>query len=55
FRWVECQVNTLRKCHRPYDVKKALISLPQTLDETYRRILLAVEEENRVYLARLLT
>ncbi|KIJ55984.1 hypothetical protein M422DRAFT_239162 [Sphaerobolus stellatus SS14] len=55
FRWVECQVNTLRKCRRPYDVKKALVSLPQTLDETYRRILLAVEEENRVYLARLLT
>ncbi|KIJ47090.1 hypothetical protein M422DRAFT_164569, partial [Sphaerobolus stellatus SS14] len=55
FRWIECQVDVLKKCRRPYDVKKALGSLPQTLDETYKRILLAVEEEDRIYVARLLT
>ncbi|KIJ43593.1 hypothetical protein M422DRAFT_113808, partial [Sphaerobolus stellatus SS14] len=53
FRWVECQVESLKKCRRPYDVKKALGSLPKTLDETYERILLTVEEEDRVYVARL--
>ncbi|KIJ42493.1 hypothetical protein M422DRAFT_171018 [Sphaerobolus stellatus SS14] len=55
FHWVECQVDVLKKCRRPYDVKKALGSLPQTLDETYKRILLAVEEEDRIYVVRLLT
>ncbi|KIJ43618.1 hypothetical protein M422DRAFT_253204 [Sphaerobolus stellatus SS14] len=55
FRWVECQLESLKKCRRPHDVKKALGSLPKTLDETYERILLAVEEEDRVYVARLFT
>ncbi|KIJ22455.1 hypothetical protein M422DRAFT_277104 [Sphaerobolus stellatus SS14] len=55
FLWVECQVDVLKKCRRLYDVKKALVSLLQTLDETYKRILLSVEEEDRIYVARLLT
>ncbi|KIJ54825.1 hypothetical protein M422DRAFT_240909 [Sphaerobolus stellatus SS14] len=54
FRWVECQVESLRMCRRPYDVKEALRTLPKTLDETYRRILLAVQEKDRLYTARLL-
>ncbi|KIJ23524.1 hypothetical protein M422DRAFT_195819 [Sphaerobolus stellatus SS14] len=53
FRWVECQMEVLKKSRRPYDVKQALSSLPKTLDETYKRILLAIPEEDRVYAARL--
>ncbi|KIJ33792.1 hypothetical protein M422DRAFT_264255 [Sphaerobolus stellatus SS14] len=54
FRWVECQIESLKKCLRPYDARIALSSLPATLDETYRRILLAVPEEYRIYIARIL-
>ncbi|KIJ43576.1 hypothetical protein M422DRAFT_109877, partial [Sphaerobolus stellatus SS14] len=54
FRWVECQVESLKRCRRPYDVKKTLESLPKTLDETYKRILLNVEEGDRIYAARML-
>ncbi|MCJ1387554.1 hypothetical protein MMC18_000397 [Xylographa bjoerkii] len=38
FRWVECQLDALRKCLKPQAVKKALRSLPKTLDETYGSI-----------------
>ncbi|KIJ39782.1 hypothetical protein M422DRAFT_257378 [Sphaerobolus stellatus SS14] len=54
FRWVDCQIESLKKCRRAYDIKQTLGSLPKTLDETYKRILLAVEEDDRVYVARLL-
>ncbi|KIJ38233.1 hypothetical protein M422DRAFT_259141 [Sphaerobolus stellatus SS14] len=54
FRWVECQIESLKNCRRAYDVKKMLGSLPKTLDDTYKRILLAVKEDDRVYVARLL-
>lgn len=47
FRWVICQLDSLKKCLTPSDVRKALKSLPKTLDETYARILLSIDEEHQ--------
>ena len=45
FRWVSCQLDSLRKCLRPGTVKRTLSTLPNTLDETYERILLSIDEQ----------
>jgi hypothetical protein len=45
FRWVSCQLDSLRKCLRPGTVRKTLSTLPSTLDETYERILLNIDEQ----------
>ncbi|KAF8466779.1 hypothetical protein DFH94DRAFT_780093, partial [Russula ochroleuca] len=37
FRWVFCQLETLRHCLPP-SVRGILAELPETLDETYERI-----------------
>ncbi|KAF8518577.1 hypothetical protein JB92DRAFT_2712247, partial [Gautieria morchelliformis] len=47
FRWVVCQLDALRKCRSPHELKKALTNLPKTLYETYDRILLDIDEGNR--------
>jgi ankyrin repeat protein len=47
FRWAVCQLDVLRKCISPTELRKALKSLPKTLYETYDRILLAIQEEHR--------
>ena len=47
FRWIECQLDTLRNCRRQKDVKKSLKELPQTLDKTYDRILENIPYEDR--------
>ena len=44
FRWASCQLDSLRKCLRPAAVRKTLSTLPSTLDETYERILLNIDE-----------
>lgn len=54
FREVDCQFEALRKCHTPKDIRKALKSLPKTLDETYKRILLSIDEEHRFITRRAL-
>ncbi|KAF8519162.1 hypothetical protein JB92DRAFT_2808791 [Gautieria morchelliformis] len=54
FRWVVCQLDALRKCRSPYELRKALTNLPKTLYETYDRILLDIEESNRDYALKLL-
>ena len=38
FRWVECQLETLRRCRDIEDVESALNGLPKDLDATYERI-----------------
>ena len=50
FRWAVCQIDSLQrlKCERE-TVQKALKNLPKTLNETYDRILLAVPEEERLF------
>ncbi|KAF8484411.1 hypothetical protein JB92DRAFT_1567326 [Gautieria morchelliformis] len=54
FRWVVCQLDALRKCRSPHELKKALTDLPKTLYETYDRILLDIDEGNRDYARKLL-
>jgi hypothetical protein len=45
FRWVECQLDALQKCLSRPMLRKALASLPKTLDDTYVRILCNIDEE----------
>ncbi|KAH6666209.1 hypothetical protein B0J14DRAFT_199342 [Halenospora varia] len=45
FRWVVCQLEVLQKCLKVDALRKALKSLPKTLDETYARILNNIDEE----------
>src|SRR5277367_6731115 len=45
FRWVECQLESLRKCLTPTAIRKTLSQLPETLDETYNRILKSIPGE----------
>ncbi|KAF8489415.1 hypothetical protein JB92DRAFT_2836085 [Gautieria morchelliformis] len=47
FRWAVCQLDALRNCFSPTELRKALKSLPRTLYETYDRILSAIHEEHR--------
>src|SRR5579862_1733347 len=39
FRWVECQLTALRGCRDREDVDETLDGLPESLDDTYHRIL----------------
>ena len=50
FRWAVCQIDCLQrlKCERKI-IQKALRNLPKTLNETYDMILLAVPEEERLF------
>ncbi|KAI9862173.1 MAG: hypothetical protein M1824_001554 [Vezdaea acicularis] len=43
FRWVGCQLGTLRRKKRERDVEKALNQLPRDLYETYSRMLSRIE------------
>jgi hypothetical protein len=52
FRWVFCQLETLRWT-LPVDIRNTLDNMPKTLDETYERALLAINEEMRQYAQRL--
>src|SRR5712672_3547705 len=52
FRWVVCQLEMLRRCF-PVDLREALRELPETLDETYERILSSIDKEKREYAHRL--
>lgn len=47
FRWAKCQLDVLRSCSTAIDVTKALNALPPTLDETYERILLDIDQDER--------
>ena len=44
FRWVVCQLKTLRKCGMVAHVRSTLQALPKTLDGTYIRILQCIDE-----------
>ena len=52
FRWVYCQLDTLRRC-MPSSLRKALNELPITLDDTYERALEGIPQEKRQYAHRL--
>ena len=53
FRWVVCQLETLRGCI-PASLRGILHELPETLDATYEHILLAMGRRNREYAHHLL-
>ncbi len=53
FRWVFCQLEVLRHCFPP-SVRQILEELPESLDETYERILKGINKANRQYAYRLL-
>ena len=53
FRWVFCQLEALRYCFPP-SVRHILEELPETLDETYERILRDINRANRGHAHRLL-
>ena len=42
FRWVQCSIDALDRCVTRKEVHNVLHSLPEGLDETYERILLAI-------------
>ncbi|KAK0721765.1 hypothetical protein B0T26DRAFT_192499 [Lasiosphaeria miniovina] len=47
FRWAHCQLLILRKLNQQRAVKRALSELPETLDETYERILCSIPDESK--------
>ena len=47
-----CQLDSLRRCLSPR-IRQALEELPETLDETYERTLLDIDDENWAYARRL--
>ena len=53
FRWVFCQLEILRDCLPP-SVRRTLDELPESLDETYERILKEIKKPNRDHARRLL-
>jgi hypothetical protein len=53
FRWVFCQLETLRQC-LPQSVKHTLNELPESLDETYERLMVDIKRANQVHAYRML-
>lgn len=46
FRWAACQIDILGRLHNVSDIRKALHELPETLDETYERILMRIPRKS---------
>ena len=53
FRWIFCQLEVLRDC-LPASVRRTLKELPESLDETYGRILKEIKKPNRALARRVL-
>ncbi len=53
FRWVFCQLDTLQHCFPP-NIRQFLNELPETLDETYERILKGINRAQKAHAHRLL-
>ncbi|KAH9060227.1 hypothetical protein EDB87DRAFT_620626 [Lactarius vividus] len=53
FRWVFCQLEALRHCFPP-NIRRLLNELPETLDETYERILKGINKTQKDDARRLL-
>jgi len=53
FRWVFCQLEALRHCLPP-SVRRTLNELPESLDETYERVLREIKKPNRDHALRVL-
>ena len=48
------QLDTLGKCRNRLMLRKSLATLPPTLDQTYDRILCAIDENDSEYAVRIL-
>src|SRR5882762_5967800 len=53
FRWTFCQLEVLRDCLSS-NVRRFLEELPESLDETYERVLREIKKPNRDHAQRLL-
>lgn len=54
FRWAACQLDALGRCLNRSMLRKSLKELPRTLDETYERILCAIDDDYHEYALRIL-
>ncbi|KAH6644841.1 ankyrin repeat-containing domain protein [Boeremia exigua] len=54
FRWAACQLDTVANCRNRAALRKSLATLPETLDETYDRILCAISRRDCDYAKRIL-
>ncbi|KAK2839316.1 hypothetical protein FQN49_006260 [Arthroderma sp. PD_2] len=54
FRWVDCQLNELKRCKTKALLMETLDSLPKTLNGTYERILQCIPPDYRDYALRAL-
>jgi hypothetical protein len=54
FRWAVCQLDALGKCVNQKMLQEALAGLPPNLDQTYDRILAAIDEDYSQYALRIL-
>ena len=52
FRWVFCQLDTLRRC-MPSSIRRALNELPISLDDMYERMLQGIPKEKFEHASRL--
>ena len=53
FRWVFCQLETLRYC-LPQSVRHTLNELPESLDDTYERVMMEIKRANQSHTYRML-
>src|SRR5712672_1711167 len=53
FRWVFCQLEVLRHC-LPSSMRRTLAELPESLDDTYERVLKEIKRPNRDHAHRVL-
>src|SRR5712691_13109427 len=53
FRWVSCQLEVLRDCF-PSSVRRTIGELPDSLDETYERMLREIRKPNQDHARRML-
>jgi hypothetical protein len=54
FRWAVCQLDALVNCLNLLGLRKALASLPKTLDDTFAQILCRIDEEHVEYALKIL-
>jgi hypothetical protein len=55
FRLAQCQLDNLCGCRTAREVRKALRSLPKTLNETYKRMLGQIDDRDRSWAKQILT
>ena len=46
FRWVDCQLQAIRKCKKPADLNRTLTTLPKDVHEQYARELANIDENS---------